>query len=316
MRLFAALALVCGAHRISEHVQSADMDCKLDHRSIPNYANFRAYDDGDSDSGLMPQLNVKGGPDYYEIREHTNFFKTSEYSFHRINEDNVTSSCGRFHTYWLGRSADLRVGKAGQRKRLIRITSARHGNALENIENQIYYIRGKKKEHVYYTIVRKRISQLGGLSYLLGIPAWRGFLIAPGKLVTHATRHIQKGQPDVYKIMKGKCKYGGEEPSKEPDCGKQIMTGIGTFGDWGMNWYMGAVSGNTHTKLDDAVASLQFQSERWGKASAHKKQIFRLGVKSGDVGLIVINAFLADILRAMELANMKNGHNIWNMDMR
>jgi len=314
MRLFAALALVCDGHRISEHVQTTGMECALNARSIPPYENFKVYDEGDSDSGLIPSLNVRGGTDFYEIREHTNFFKTSEYSFHKMSEEsNETSSCGRFHTYLLGRSADLRIGKSGQRKRLIRITSARHGNAFDNVPNQVYYIRGKKKFQVYYTIVRKRISQLGILQFLLGIPM-RGALLSPGKLVTATTRHVKKGQPDLYKIMKGKCKYGGSKPAKEPGCGQQIMTGIGTFGEWGMNWYMGAV--NDNTKLEDAVATLQFHSEQWGRASAHKKQIFRLGVKKGDVGLIVINAFLADILRAMELINMKQGHNFWNMDMR
>jgi len=304
MRLFAALAFGCGANRIYENLQHVALECKLTERSIPNYENFKVYDAGDSDSGLMPQLNVKGGTDYYEIREHSNYFKTSEYSFHKVTEDNVTAACGRFHTYLLGRSADLRVGKAGQRKRLIRITSARHGNAIENIPNQIFYVRGRKKYQVYYTIVRKRLTALG----------LRGVLWSPGKLLTHIQRAAKKGQPDMYKIFKGKCKYGGNKPSKEPGCGKQIMTGIGTFGDWGMNWYMGPVKDNT--SLEDAVATLSFVSERWGKASIHKKQIFQLGVKSGDVGLIVINAFLADIIRAMERMNLKPTHNFFRMDMR
>jgi hypothetical protein len=320
MKLCAALALVCGAVRVNEHHQSevnkseGAPECMLDHTSIPAYENFKVYNQGDSDSGLIPKLNVKGGTEFYEIREHTNFFKTSEYSFHRLSEGSDDSSpCGRFHTYWLGRSADLRIGRQGQRKRLIRITSARHGNAFDNIDNQVYYVRGKKKTQTYYTIVRKRVSQLGILQFLLGVPM-RGALLAPGKIVTHATRAVRNGKPDIYKIFKGKCKYGGNKPNKEQGCGRQIMTGVGTFGDWGMNWYMGKVNGNTN--LEDAVATLQFHSERWGKASIHKKQIFRLGVKSGDVGLIVINAFLADIIRAMELVNMKSGHNFWNMDMR
>jgi hypothetical protein len=315
MRVFAALAFVCGAHRVSEHVQTETegIQCTLDQSSVPAFENFKVYNRGDGDSGLIPSLNVKGGTDFYEIREHTNFFKTSEYSFHRITEDNQTAACGRFHTYLLGRSADLRIGRQGQRKRLIRITSARHGNAFDNIDNQVYYVRGKKKAQTYYTIVRKRVSQLGILQFLLGVPM-RGALLAPGKLATHAQRAAKKGKPDLYKIFKGKCKYGGNKPNKEQGCGQQVMTGIGTFGEWGMNWYMGKVNGNTN--LEDAVATLQFHSERWGKASAHKKQIFRLGVKAGDVGLIVINAFLADILRAMELINMKSGHNFWNMDMR
>jgi hypothetical protein len=312
--LYAALALVCGAARVDEHVQSEAPDCKLDHTSIPAYENFKVYDQGDPSSGLIPKLNVKGGPDMYEIKEHTNYFKTSEYSFHRMSEgSSETSPCGRFHTYLLGRSADLRIGKQGQRKRLIRITSARHGNAFDNIDNQVYYIRGKKKTQVYYTIVRKRISQNGALQFLLGIPV-RGNLLAVGKIATHAQRAAKKGKLDIFKLFKGKCKYGGDKPNKEQGCGQQVMTGVGNFGDWGMNWYMGKVNGNTN--LEDSVATLSFHSERWGKASLHKKQIFRLQVRSGDTGLIVINAFLADIIRAMELINMKMGHNFWNMDMR
>jgi len=307
MRLCAALALVCGAHRVSEHIQaeSAALQCKLDQSSVPAFGNFKVYDRGDPESGLIPQLNVKGGSDLYEIREHTNYFKTSEYSFHKVTDDNVTAACGRFHTYLLGRSADLRIGKQGQRKRLIRITSARHGNAFNNIENQVYYIRGKKKAHTYYTIVRKRITALG----------FRGNLLSPAKLITHVQRAAKRGKPDLYRIFKGKCKFGGTKPNKEPGCGQQVMTGIGTFGSWGMNWYMGRANGKTQT-VADSVATLQFKSERWGKASLHKKQIFTLEVKGGDVGLIIINAFLADIIRAMEMINLKMGHNFWNMDMR
>jgi len=308
MKLLAALAFVCDAHRISEHIQAAagEPECTLTKRSIPPYENFKVYSEDDPESGLIPQLNVKGGKtEFYDIWEHTNYFKTSEYSFHKVSPDtNETTSCGRFHTYLLGRSADLRVGKAGQRARLIRITSARHGNALNNIPFQVYYVRGKKKSQVYYTIVRKRISAWG----------FRGALLSPAKLITAATRATKRNKPDVFKIFKGKCKHGGEKPSQEVGCGRQIMTGIGKFGKWGMNWYMGPVTDDTEP--EDAVATLRFQSERWGKASLHKKQIFRLGVKKGDVGLIIINAFLADIIRAMESINMKFGHNFWNMDMR
>lgn len=310
MRLLAAFVWVCGSHRLTS--VTSDLECKLDTNSIPPHAKFKSYSADDPDSGLIPSLNVKQGMEHYEILEHTNFFKTSEYSFRRIDENNQSSPCGRFHTYWLGRSADLRIGKDGQRKRLVRITSARHGNAMDNIANQVYYVRDKRKR-TFYTIVRKRVSQVAALQYVLGVP-WRGSLLAPGKIITHAQRAMKSGTPDLYKIYTGKCKYGGEKPSKEPGCGKQIMTGVGTFGEWGMNWYMGPVTDNT--KLEEAVASLQFQKESWGKASIHKKQVFRLAVKSGDVGLIVVNAFLADIIRAMERINMKSGHNFWNMDMR
>lgn len=307
--LLAAFVWACGAHRVA---MVDEVECTLGSESVPPYDKFKPYHSDDPDSGLIPSLNVNGDVEYYEIEEHTHLLKTSEYSFRRVDENNNSALCGRFHTYPLGKSADLLVNKSGQSQRLVRVSSARHGNALENLPFQTYFIRDKKKK-TYYTIVRKRVSQLGALGRWTGID-WRARGISPGKIATHAHRALNKGKVDLFKIYTGKCKYRLKRSMNLSHCGEQFMTGVGTFGEWGMNWYMGSVDNSTNP--EDAVATLQFQDEKWGKATWHKKQIFKLAVKSGDVGVIVINAFIADVLRQMELLNMHEGHNMINMDMR
>jgi len=309
MKLLSSLVALVGATRVNELQQAPDLTSfKLSPAAVTQYATWSA----DQSVGLVPDLVPQGETLNLKLNEHSNFFKTSEYSISVTGRNDkkldTPVRLARFHTYLLGKSTDLRVGKQGQRKRLFRVTSHRHGNALNNMQDMVFYVKDRKG-NVFYTIARARVKAFG----------FRGNFLALGKIMTHVQRKGMGKKNDIFRILYGKCPFGGSSFAKEPKCGKMAYTGVAAFNNWAINWYEGDAKELRNNKLSDkyeSVADLAFEKESWGKASLHKKQVWQLNVRKGDTMIFVITAVLNDIIRAQEAVNLKPTHNFFNMDMR
>jgi len=319
----ASLLSGASANRVVKPTKpNIDANWQLTAGSVPEFSKWRHTD------GLFPQLQT-GQDVHMTMWEHTNF-KTSEFSFTlgAVGKSNFTTpfnsehkrqaTIGRFHTYFLGRSADFRIGvgkRQKQSKRLVRVTSHRHGNPLKNFDMTIYAVRDAEK-HTRFTVVRKRNKAYGirGIWNPLG-----------EKVVTAAKRRaaakLLKKRRDVYEFYEGWCPNGpkGEvsthDGPKNQRCGKQVMTQICTWDGWNCQWYTGKVSPKSVEK-GPVVGNLDYLTQKMGKA-LHFKQVWDLhAVAGGDVGLMMVGAMLNDVIRAQESINLQHGHNMIHMDMR
>lgn len=320
-----------GLHKgLDDKYTNLDPKWQLTEQSVPAFRDWKHSD------GLFPQMQTEKDL-HMTMWEHTNL-KASEYSFtmgdpaeyggHRggfNTEEKRLQTIGRFHTYYLGRSADFRIGvgkRQRQSKRLLRVTSHRHGNPIKNYKSQIYAIRDAQK-HTRFTVVRKRVHGYRNTPLAA---------IVPPKLMT-AIKHQLKND-DVFEFYKGWCPngprgqgWGSGAPShnrgpKNQPCGEQVMTQVCSFKVWECNWYNGSYYPEHFDRNAGAAAvgTLKFISEKWSKTTfvlePHRKQVWDLHAHGGgDVGLMMVGAMLNDILRAQEALNLARGHNIVRMDM-
>jgi len=300
------------AHRI--HESGPDVKrFELSNTSVPEFERYNP------DEGIIPAFTPRQGESFqFVLREHTNYFKTSEYSFRLagVNNDMLKEpkEVARFHTYLLGKSADLLLRKTSflaggnNNKRLFRVTSHRHGNAFKNYKEMIFFVKDRKNK-VYATVVRHRLKAYG----------MRGWV---QKIITHSKRKFAdaSNQTDVYIVKKGKCELGTRD-EKDKMCGKVLMTGVAPYKGWNMYFFQGRAPkiGTRDVTRGDSlkgtVAEMKIIENKLRK-SLHHRQIFAIDVQhGGDGGLVMIIALLRDITMANERFNLQIGHNFWNMDM-
>jgi len=318
----ASLLSGASANRVVKPTKpNIDANWQLTAGSVPEFSKWRHTD------GLFPQLQT-GQDVHMTMWEHTNF-KTSEFSFTlgTVGRSNWTTpfnsklkrqaTIGRFHTYYMGRSADFRIGvgkRQKQSKRLIRVTSHRHGNPFKNFKNTVYAIRDAEK-HTRFTVVRRRNKGYRLRAYLGPFPE---------KVLTAAKRQVKakmKQNFDVYEFFEGWCPNGpmGQESvhnsPKNQRCGQQVMTQICTWKGWNCQWYTGKVNPKFVADIP-VVGNLDYLMQKMGKA-IHFKQVWDLhALAGGDVGLMMVGAMLNDVIRAQESINLQQGHNLIKMDMR
>jgi len=311
MRLLSSLLAVVAAHRTGDTGPDTSKFA-LSSESVPEFDKYNP------DEGIIPAFTPKQGESFqFVLKEHTNFFKTSEYSFQLagVNNDMLQNptEVARFHTYLLGKSADLLLKKTNfiaggnGNRRLFRVTSHRHGNAFKNYKEMIFFVKDGKNK-VYATVVRHRLKAYGMRSWF-------------GKIITHSKRkHAQQhDETDVYIVKKGECALGTRD-EKDKKCGKVIMTGVAPFKGWNMYFFQGkAPKLGPRDVVGDSVKGTVAEMKMFEnklRVSLHHRQIFSINVEhGGDGGMVMIIAMLRDITMANERFNLQMGHNFWNMDM-